>query len=1240
MSESEQSILSCQQCGEALETDWENCPVCGTQTSSGAGLTCINCGRPVKERWRMCPSCKTSLLGYATPTAMDGASRSVPSGSSSDPGAQVFISMIGDDPSAKAEQPLTLPVTEGDILGDRYTVRGSLGMGGFGTVYRVYDTVTNEEIALKVVVAAEGEGKAERAVEQLLHEFKLRQKINDLTYIMKSGDPRPCDYKGLSLVLLPMELANDSNLRQWLAHNRDTDKRRKEGLEFFKNACLGVKAIHDAGLVHMDIKPENILRVDGKAKVTDFGIGRFAGMDFENNPDQLLHQGVGTPQYMSPEQFQTARQKDIGAASDIYSLGLVLYEILDGGLPFDGMPIELREKHLNMAPPCLKDGADRWWPIVEHCLAKKPDERYVNVEMLLKDLERVEQGAALSVNVSCQQCGHINSNANLRICQNCQASLGSLFRPCPQCAREVRLDVEICLGCGSEVLAYYVLQDRWQHVGALKDEDPVETIELLEVILRDGAGEFQERVVKLVRDLRQKQSQISGLITLAGKAVVDGEPRDALNAWQEVLKIIPRHQIAMDKIQELEALLARFDDLQAQALGLIDQSYFKQGEEHLKECLELIPARKEVKHCLDSCRERSRQYASAFDKAQSAHRNKLIVTASKHAKDALAEAPKSADALRLRSKLDKTGGLTEELLQKANKQLSQANFKEVETSIRKIEEIQADLDGISLIKAKLPETKATYQEAIDAVERAKKELALDTASKEAKKALKTCPNSSEADKLLKKIESDQTMARHLLKEACAATITAKFSEAETNVQEIDQLWPGVDGLLIAKENLITAREEYGKHIELARQAKSDKDLESAFSAVREAIEICSESEEALELAEAIEDDQSITLKHLEDAKSASLAAEFDKAGQELQLAKDLWETCEELHEMESDVEKKEQTYRSAISQARKDLKEKKFEKAKSVCSDALDACPDSSEAKILLDNILEAQKDDESKRELTKNRTIRCLKWVAVCTPLFIGLGLLLWSNLVSGSIAAITALLAAIVHWKKDTRLHDRIYMAFPIDSGGQAFCLLQGFLLLPSGILSCIILTQALHFGTYIFWAQVGTALLLPAPVLAYGVMGGNGLKMTGKWGLICTVTAVVLLCIGLGAVMLWQLIQTTIWPALEENTPLLMGAWAILLLLTAGIHFARYTNLYRNTFTGLFQRKGNNQFSAFIVVAICVAILCWLPALGVGWMGRNTFSMKGDGPFTLAVLTAIVTQGFALLHAVVCKCNWNRT
>jgi serine/threonine protein kinase len=555
---------------------------------------------------------------------------------------------------------LDLPLAEGEVLGDRYRVIKKLGRGGFGAVYQVLDTVVDEQMALKVVVT--GEGKAQRAVDQLIHEFSLRERIDNTTHVVKAYDPRPCEYKGLSLVLLPMELADGGSLRQWLTKNHDVEKRRKAGIEFFKQACMGVSAIHSAGLVHLDIKPENILLMDGKAKIADFGIGRFGASHLADNPDQILRQGIGTPQYMSPEQFHAARQKDVGSASDIYSLGVVLFEILDGSLPFDGTAIELRDKHLNTEPPELKGSPEKWSRVIQRCLVKRPEGRYEDVERLISDIERAVQGVSLSVDVSCPKCRHINADTSHDICEKCGLNLpDTLFHECRRCLKKLRLDTEICPGCGFHIMAYCVLEDRWARLQKLKDEDQVGALELLEVMLREGPGEHEDDALGLVKDLRKKQSQISGLITEADKATAKGDLENAIRAWRAVINVIPRHRMAQEHVETLQSTLQDFTDHLRVAKTLMEEGQFESADGHLQKCLELIPKREKVRSALNVCRQRAREYTTALSQARECVGQKLLLKARQYAEDALAQATNSPEARTLvdaiAGTLKKTKGL-------------------------------------------------------------------------------------------------------------------------------------------------------------------------------------------------------------------------------------------------------------------------------------------------------------------------------------------------------------------------------------------------------------------------------------------------------------------------------------------------------------------------------------------------------------------------------------------------------
>lgn len=740
----ENSIIACQKCGEPLESDWKQCPVCLTPTSS-SGLTCPNCQTPVKETWKACPRCSSVLSGTKTPhTAQKPFATDFPSDNE-----QIYFSMEQTEPARAIGFEIDIPIATGDVLGDRYRIIKRLGKGGFGSVYQVDDMNLNRQIALKVVVA--GKGKAQRATEQLIHEFNLRERINDTSHIIKSQDPRSCEYKGLSLVLLPMELADGENLRKWLMQNLDIDTRLKTGIELFKQACLGIKAIHDAGLVHLDIKPENILLVNGTAKIVDFGIGRYGINQFKDNPAQLLRQGIGTPQYMSPEQFQVARQQDIGPASDIYSLGIVLFELLDGNLPFDGTPVELRDKHLNMQAPRLTGKLEGWGRILDRCLAKKSENRYKDIGLFITDIERVARGVTLNIDVSCK-CGHINANPDSKICEKCRTSIEAFFRSCPVCAKSVRLDIQICSVCGTAVAAYYLLLDRKKQAEKLKDEDPREAIEILEIIIRDGADDYQEEAVKLIKDLRQKQQQLISLTANANEISASGDTEKALEIWHKVLQLVPRHKLALEQVQKLETLLKGSNEQLKKAVDSMDKAEFENANKLLQKCLELAPKRKDIAVLLETCRERAQKYRIAFEEALVSTKNRLLETANTQIKSALKQAPKSNEALALEAELRKSAEKINTLIHQIKNQLAEAKFCEAKKTIGDAFELQEDNEHLFEIKKESVKTETAYGELWQEATQAKEANDWKKAANKIEEVLVVCPKSSEAKSFLEEIQ--------------------------------------------------------------------------------------------------------------------------------------------------------------------------------------------------------------------------------------------------------------------------------------------------------------------------------------------------------------------------------------------------------------------------------------------------------------------------------------------------------
>ncbi|MGA7991179.1 MAG: protein kinase [Thermoanaerobaculia bacterium] len=253
----------------------------------------------------------------------------------------------------------------GTRFAGRYDVTTLLGRGGMGTVYRAVDRELDDEVALKVLLPAafdEGSG----AAQTLRQEIRLARKITHHN-VVRTHDLGEAE----GVRFLTMEYVPGTTLRDIL--DRRGAVALAPGLQIAKQLCRGLAAVHEAGIVHRDIKPPNIMVLpNGVVKVMDFGIARAAGADDSGDGST-----VGTPYYMSPEQ---ARGESVDERSDIYAVGVVLYEMFTGARPIGGATAsEVMRRHLSEEPrplttlrPDLPTLLER---LVAACLAKAPDRR-------------------------------------------------------------------------------------------------------------------------------------------------------------------------------------------------------------------------------------------------------------------------------------------------------------------------------------------------------------------------------------------------------------------------------------------------------------------------------------------------------------------------------------------------------------------------------------------------------------------------------------------------------------------------------------------------------------------------------------------------------------------------------------------------------------------------------------------------------------------------------------------------
>jgi serine/threonine protein kinase len=271
----------------------------------------------------------------------------------------------------------------GDIVDSRYVLGRSLGSGGMGEVYLAHDEVLDRDVALKVLRSRYA-GDEEFAG-RFLREARSAASLShpNIVQVYDRGETED----GISYIA--MEYVPGGTLKEQIDARAPLGVREATGVA--ARISLALEAAHERGVIHRDIKPQNVLVTpSGDLKVTDFGIARAASAVTNSASGTVL----GTAGYISPEQ---AMGEPVGPASDLYSLGVVLYEMLTGELPFDAdNSIAVCMKHVTepLRPPMALNPTvpGHVNALVVKLLAKNPSDRYGSAAELLTDLERVREG--------------------------------------------------------------------------------------------------------------------------------------------------------------------------------------------------------------------------------------------------------------------------------------------------------------------------------------------------------------------------------------------------------------------------------------------------------------------------------------------------------------------------------------------------------------------------------------------------------------------------------------------------------------------------------------------------------------------------------------------------------------------------------------------------------------------------------------------------------------------------------
>jgi serine/threonine protein kinase/Tfp pilus assembly protein PilF len=317
------------------------------------GVTCPDCGTDNTQDSEFCKKCATPLT--------QSEEKPIPT------------------------QTLEVPkeeLTTGSTFAGRYQIIEELGRGGMGRVYKATDTKINEKVALKLIKSEIASDK--KTLERFGNELRIARKITHKN-VGKMFDIN--EDEGIHYIT--MEYVSGQDLKGLIKQSGNLAI--NTSISIAKQVCEGLSEAHKTGVIHRDLKPSNIMiNMDGNARIMDFGIARSLKGKGITGAGVM----IGTPEYMPPEQ---AEAKEVDQRSDIYSLGVILYEMVTGRVPFEGdTALSIAMKHKSEAAKNPKEYnsqiTDDLSKLILKCLEKDKDSRCQSAGELYSELNNIEKG--------------------------------------------------------------------------------------------------------------------------------------------------------------------------------------------------------------------------------------------------------------------------------------------------------------------------------------------------------------------------------------------------------------------------------------------------------------------------------------------------------------------------------------------------------------------------------------------------------------------------------------------------------------------------------------------------------------------------------------------------------------------------------------------------------------------------------------------------------------------------------